>query len=451
VWWTDLSSGLALRILHNPRYAGVFAYGRTRLIQSPRGGAAYQKRKREAWHALVQQAHPGYISWEEFEANQERLQRNMTRHHQGPARMGAALLQGIVLCGTCGRNMSTSYKRRAGGRIDPLYTCNRAKLDYSAPICTSIPGGEVDHMISAVLLEQVTPLAMEAALSVQQEILKRAQEAEKLLHRQVERAQYEADLAKRRLMAVDPANRHVAQTLEDDWNDTLEHLQQAKQDYEARRATSRYVLDAPKQAEIRRLATDFPSIWSHPATSHQDKKRMARLLIEDVTLRRDAYSVTLFIRFKAGAILTRVVRLSRSGNKATVMDPALIAQIDALTEQHTAGEVATKLNEAGIPHPIRGDFDTNAVVYLLKRFKLPSRYQRLRVRGYWTQEEIAKRFGVSVQTVQRWRKNGWIHAVYYNDQKEYLYEPFFEGLPRHSQHQTQTAAASPMAQSLQEE
>jgi DNA invertase Pin-like site-specific DNA recombinase len=451
VWWTALSSSLALRILHNPRYAGAFAYGRTRLLHSPRGGAAYQKRKREAWHALVQQAHPGYISWEEFEANQERLQRNMTCHHQGPARQGAALLQGLVLCGTCGRNMSTSYKRRAGGRIDPIYTCNRAKLDYSAPICTSIPGGEVDRMLSSVLLEQVTPLAMEAALSVQQEILKRAQEAEKLLHRQVERAQYDADLAKRRLMAVDPANRHVAQTLENDWNDKLAHLQQAKQEYETRRAKSRYVLDVHKQAEIRRLATDFPRIWSHPATSHQDKKRMARLLIEDVTLRRDAYSVTLFIRFKAGAILTRMVRLSRSGNKATRIAPALIVQIDALTEQHTAGEVATKLNEAGIPHPTRGDFDTNAVVYLLKRFKLPSRYQRLRVRGYWTQEEIAERFGVNVQTVQRWRKNGWIHAVYYNDQKEYLYEPFFEGLPRHSQNQTQPSATSPITQSFKEE
>jgi len=211
------------------------------------------------------------------------------------------------------------------------------------------------------------------------------------------------------------------------------------------------VFDAHKQAEIRRLATDFPSIWSHPATSYQDKKRMARLLIEDVTRRRDAYSVTLFIRFKAGAILTRMVRLSRSGNKATMSDPALIAQIDELTEQHTAGEVAIKLNEAGIPHPTRGDFDTNAVVYLLKRFKLPSRYQRLRVRGYWTQEEVAERFGVSVQTVPRWRKMGWIHAMYYNDQKEYLYEPFFEGLPRHSQNQAQTAATSPIAQSLKEE
>src|SRR5438093_13337636 len=125
------------------------------------------KIKLQCCNSFVQQFHPGNISWQEFETNQERLQRNMPRHHQGPARMGAALLQGIVLCGTCGRNMSTSYKRRAGGRIDPLYTCNRAKLDYSAPICTYIPGGEVDHMISAVLLEQVTPLAMEAALSVQ--------------------------------------------------------------------------------------------------------------------------------------------------------------------------------------------------------------------------------------------------------------------------------------------
>ena len=110
--------------------------------------------------------------------------------------------------------MTTSYKRRAGGHSDPIYTCNHAKLNYSAPICPSIPGGDVDGMISAVLLEQVPPLAMEAALAVQQEIVQRAREAEKLLHRQVERAQYEADLAKRRLMAVDPALRHVAQTLE---------------------------------------------------------------------------------------------------------------------------------------------------------------------------------------------------------------------------------------------
>ena len=156
--------------------------------------------------------------------------------------------------------------------------------------------------------------------------------------------------------------------------------------------------------------------------------------------------MAIFIRFKAGALGQRTLRLARSGNTPTVIAPALIAHIDALTAQHTAGAIATKLNEASIPHPTRGDCDTNAVVYVLKRFKLPSRNQRLRAQGYVTPAEITERFGVSVHTVQRWRKLGWIHAAYYNDQKEYLYEPFFEDLPP----QYQTSAAKPMAQSLQE-
>ena len=194
LWWSALSSGLALRMLHHPRYAGAFAYGRTRLRKSPHGGASYTKRPREAWHALVHNAPPGYISWDAFEANQERLQGNCTRRYRpGAAREGHALLQGIVLGGHCGKNMATSYKSRAQGRVDPLYTCNRAKLDYGGPLCTFIPGAEVDRTLSAVLLEQVTPMAMEAALAVQQEIVTRAQEADKLLRRQVQRAPYEAD------------------------------------------------------------------------------------------------------------------------------------------------------------------------------------------------------------------------------------------------------------------
>jgi DNA invertase Pin-like site-specific DNA recombinase len=427
--WSALSSGLSLRMLHNPRYAGAFAYGRTRLIKSPSGGASYTKRPRDAWHALVHDAHPGYISWDEFETNQEQLLRNLNRYRPGPVREGAALLQGIVLCGTCGKNMTTFSKRRAGGRIDPIYMCNRAALDYGAPKCTFIPGSEVDRMISSVLLDQVTPMAMEAAIAVQHDIVKRVEEANKLLRRQVERAEYEADLARRHLMAVEPENRLVARTFEDAWNEKLEQLEQAKAEYEQRRAKSQYVLDRQKQAEIRRIATDFPSLWVHPATSMPDKKRMVGLLIEDVTLTRRQYQVEIFIRFKAGALMQRTVRVSGSGNKPTVIDRAIITQIDTLSEEYTAGEVAAKLNQAGVPHPTRGDFDTNAVVYLLKRFKLPSRYQRLRSKGYVTREEIAETLGVNVETVQRWRKKGWMHAHNYNDQKEYLYEPSCEGLP----------------------
>lgn len=167
-----------------------------------------------------------------------------------------------------------------------------------------------------------------------------------------------------------------------------------------------------------------------------DKKRMVRLLSEDVTFTRHQYQVDLFIRLKAGAVIQRTVRLSRSGNTPTVIDPAIISRIDTLSEDHTAGEIAATLNQAGVPHPTRGDFDTNAVVYLLKRFKLSSRYRRLRSQGYITQEEIAETLGVNVETVQRWRKKGWMHARYYNDLKEYLYEPSCAGLPPRYQGKT---------------
>jgi Recombinase/Recombinase zinc beta ribbon domain len=213
LWWSALSSGAALRILHNPRYAGALAYGRTRLSKSPSGGAAYTKRPREVWHALVKEVHPGYLRWEECEANQERLQGNLTHRYQpGAARQGHALLQGIVLCGHCGKHMATSSKSRAKGCVDPLSTCHRAQLDDGGPVCPFIPGAEIDRMISAVWLEQVTPLAMEAALAVQQAIVTRAQETDKLFSRQGQRAEYAAALARRHLMAVAPENRLVART-----------------------------------------------------------------------------------------------------------------------------------------------------------------------------------------------------------------------------------------------
>src|SRR5262249_31943128 len=139
--------------------------------------------------------------------------------------------------------------------------------------------------------------------------------------------------------------------------------------------------------------------------------------------------VERFIRFKAGALMQRTVRWSGAGHTPTVIDPALITHIAALTERHTAGEVAAQLNQAGVPHPTRGAFDTTAVVDLRKRLQLPSRYHRLRSTGYMTQEEIAETFGVKVQTVQRWRKKGWRQAAYSNDQKEDLYELSCEGLP----------------------
>lgn len=427
--WRSLSSGLALRILHNPRYAGAYSYGRTKLHKSPSGRIAYSRRDRDQWHALVKDAHPAYISWEAFEANEARLGANTIRHAPGSAREGRGLLQGIVLCGKCGKNLATTYKRKSSGDCTPIYLCNRDQLDYGKALCTTIPGVGIDAIVSAILLEKVTPMAVDAAISVQQEIIKRAQEADQLLRRQVERAQYDADLARRRLMSVAPENRLVAETLEHEWNEKLSLLEQARRDYDKKRNHHHGVLDSTKQGALSSLAADFADIWHHPATSYQDKKRMIRLLIEDVTLTRNGYQVDVSIRFKTGTVIQECFRVSSSGQKPTDISADIIQTIEHMASGHTAGEIATKLNEAGVIHPTRGTFDTNAVVYLVKRFNIPSLKQRLRASGYLSQQEVAERCGVATQTVQRWRRQGWIKARRYNDQPEYLYEPKFDALP----------------------
>lgn len=427
LFWTPLSSGLALRILHSPRYAGAFSYGRTRATKTVNNGNSSTKRTREEWHALVKDHHPGYISWEEFEENERRLTENRSNSCRSPVREGPGLLQGIAICGTCGHNFSTAYKMLAGG-IAPTYICNRDRLDYGKSICTHIPGKGIDEIVTAILLEKVTPMAVEAAMSVQQEILRRAEEADKLLRRQVERAQYEADLAKRRLLAIDPENRLVGRTLEKEWNEKLEQLEQARKDYEERRLNNQCILSDEKKTEIRQIASDFPNIWKHEATSHRDKKRMTRLLIEDVTLKRQNNQVEVFVRFKAGAIERKSCTIPHSGYVRHVIQPELIQTIEKLAETHTAGETAKQLNAVGAKHPTLGRFDTNAVVYLCKCFGITTRYQRLRAKGYQSQEEVAEKFRVETQTVRRWRKLGWISGEHYNDQ-EYLYAPVHGNLP----------------------
>ncbi len=200
-------------------------------------------------------------------------------------------------------------------------------------------------------------------------------------------------------------------------------------DYDAKRQDHQGVLESAKDGALSALAGDFADLWHHPATGYQDKKRMIRLLIEDVTLTRHGDQVGVAIRFKTGTVIEASCSLASSGQQPTDISADIIQKIEHLSCRHTAGEIATKLNEAGLIHPRRGTFDTNAIVYLLKRFNIPSLKQRLRAAGFVSQQEPAKRCGVTEQTVLRWRRQGWIKARRYNDQPEYLYEPNFDALP----------------------
>ena len=204
-------------MLHNPWYAGAYAYGRSRYRKLPDGRTRCERLRRNEWHTVIKDAHPGYISWEEYERIEARLQESAKavrfgRRH-GTPREGSALLQGRVVCGLCGSRMHVNYNVRKGGLV-PNYVCFGRGRDLGNSSCQSITGVEIDAAVGRMLVDAVTPKALALTLAVQEEVQSRLDEADALRHRQVERAQYDADHARRRYMQVDATNRLVADTLE---------------------------------------------------------------------------------------------------------------------------------------------------------------------------------------------------------------------------------------------
>ena len=224
--WSELDHSQVLRTLHNPRYAGAFVYGRYRTRRSVDGLTRVQRTPRDEWVTLIPDAHAGYISWDEYKRNEQRLHESAQAiggdRRRGPAREGPALLQGLVLCGRCGMRMTVRYHSRHG-RLCPEYICQREGIEHAEAVCQRVPGAGVDQAIGVMLVDAINPVALEVTLAVQRELQSRFDEADRLRHAQVERAQYESELAQRRYMRVDPDNRLVADSLEAHWNESYVH------------------------------------------------------------------------------------------------------------------------------------------------------------------------------------------------------------------------------------
>ena len=430
--WGPLVESRARQLLHNPRYAGAFFHGRTRSCKSKNGHDSCRLLPPQEWQSLLPNAHPGYIAWEQFQRHQQRLREHAQARgrdrRQGPAGEGPALLQGLVVCGRCGQRMTIRYQKRQAG-LCPVYVCQRDGIEHAQRICQNIPGTGLDAAIGPVLVELLTPLTLEVALAVQQELQQRLEEADRLRQQQVQRARYEADLAQRRYLQVDPNNRFVADALEADWNEKLRGLTEAQDEYERQRQADRAVLDESSRQQIRALATDFPRLWQDPRTPQRERKRMVRLLLEDVTLYK-AEHLTAHLRFKGGATRTLLLPLPRPAWASWQTSPDVVAEIDRLLEQHTEGTIAALLNAQGWRSGKGQAFTLRMVNRLRRSYGLKSRYQRLRESGLLRQREIAAQLGIATTTVHDWRQSGLLKGVAYNDKSEYLYEPVGTDRPR---------------------
>lgn len=425
VLWSELEHSRVLWVLHHPRYAGAYCFGRTRHRKHPGGQKVSARIPTAEWVSLIHDAHEAYVSWEEFEQNVQVLRENAHAlgidRERGAPREGPALLQGLAICARCGERMTVRYHVQGTRRV-PDYMCQRHGIKHGAPVCQHVHGGELDNAVGRLLVETVTPVTLEVALAIQKELESRSDECDRLHRQKLERARYEADLARRRYMQVDPANRLVADSLEAEWNHALRTLAEAQDHYEKQREADHTRLDDKRRASIMALARDFPRLWNDPRTPDRERKRMARLLIADVTLLKSA-EVCVQVRFNGGATHTLHVPLSRPAWILRQTPREVVAEMDRLLNEYTEGETAEQLNRQGHVSGWGKPFNSRMVTRIRLSHRLPSHHDRLRARGMLTQDEIAERLDVMPTTVKTWRRAGLLVAHRYDDKGGYLFEP----------------------------
>ncbi len=430
--WKPLYHYRVLQVLHNPRYTGTFVYGKTRTRKNPiNGKIRIQNIPQDQWKVILPEVFEGYISWEQYQNNLKQLANNAASHsndrRRSPPGSGPALIQGMVLCGKCGQRMTVRYHTR-NGELIPDYVCQRQGIETATRQCQVVKGEPVDELIGQMLVEMVTPLSLDVSMKVFEEIRTRHEELVQLHRTGLERARHEAELAQRRFLRVNPENRLVADSLESQWNDALRTMNELEEEYKHVIAEPKNNLTSEKVESIRKLAGDFPTVWNDSRTLGKQRKRMVRLLIEDVTLlKTDVIHVK--VRFKGGDSMERTAPIPPAAWKMRQTSNEVIERIRELARIWTDSEIAEELNLQQLYSGTKLSF-THRRIYILRReYNIDGPYEYLRKQGFLTAEELADRIGVNSATVKKWKKAGILRSRPYNDKGMVLYEDPGENVP----------------------
>lgn len=433
LFFGSLEHSRVLGILHNPRYTGTFVYGRTRQRKVAIGGQLrYRRLKREEWSVFLPNMYPGYISWEEFESNQAKLLANANGYgedrRKSPPREGSALLQGLVICGVCGLRMTVRYHTDHGHPI-PDYVCQRRGIQTAEPLCQRLPGAQIDQAVTELVLKAVNPSSLDVALEVFEELRTRKAEIDRLRRTQVERAREEAELAQRQYLLARPENRLVVDHLERQWNEKLTSLTQAEEEYARMSKSQPSALTDADRNRIHALASDLPRVWNDPRTPARDRKRMLRLLIEDVTLVKKQ-NIQIHVRWKAGATTSMERPLPLSAPDLVRTPADIVELVRALATEQTDAQTARTLNARCLRTGRKHSFTRLIVRHIRNAYGVPSCVQYLRSQGWLTAPEIAAQMEVHSSTAKRFAAEGVLHAVRADDRGLVLFEPVIGPLPQ---------------------
>ena len=423
--WGPLPVHQVLLILHNPRYAGAYVYGRGHWKKKANGKKKWEVSSRDQWRVFIPDAYQGYITWEQHEQIEQMIRNNALAygidHHHGPPREGPALLQARVVCGICGNRMTVRYHKR-GEHYTPDYLCNRNFNEYGDPVCQNIPGAGIDKAVGELLLETLTPMAIEVSLAVQKQVMEKFEQADRLRLQQVERARYEVQCARQRYMLVDPANRLVADSLETEYNAKLHALEQAEDNYKQQREQEQETLETARKKQLFSLTKKFPVIWNDPHTPMRERKRIVALLIEDVTLIKSDM-ISIQVRFKGGSTTSLSIPIPLNAWQSRKTPDHVVSLLDELLAQHNEWEVAEILNERGCVTGAGTVFNQESVSWVCKARGLKTYKQRLIKKGLLTRKQMAKRYDVSCSTIADWCRKGLVSAHICNKRNERLFYP----------------------------
>lgn len=372
VWKTPSLSAI-VRILQNPAYAGAYVFGRWDYSGDRRSVKTGKKlphlRPLAQWPVLLDAHHPGYLSWEEFVSHQARLRQNWNREgSRGVAREGTALLQGLVVCGICGRKMGVQH-RVARERRSPSYMCQQGYSDGDAHICQSMTSRPVDAGVVQAFLEAVSPASVPVAMRVLDQIEHDLAGQRRQRELQLEQARYDARLAQRQYERVDPDNRLVASELERRWNEKLERVAQLEQAHAKAEGDAQWDLTPEERVAISALSQDLPAIWAAPTTTNQERKQLLRSAIDCVQLDgvSSAGHIEVQIRWRSGVITRLVVERHRAGADALKTPADAVDRIHELATTYTYAEIAAQLNAEGWRTAFGRPFTSQHVGYICRR------------------------------------------------------------------------------------
>ena len=406
------------QVLTSAVYAGAYVYGKT--YQEPYVDDSGNLRKRtrrrprSEWTVLIRDHHKGFIDWETFEANEARIASNSRPlHHDaggGPVREGAALLQGLAICGHCGRGVRVSY---TGRKATPSYHCaGSAVVNGKAEYCLRLGGRMIDEAVASAFLATLTPVGVEAALQAAEQLEADHDVTMAQWRREVERTQYETQRAERRYRAVDPENRLVARGLEAEWEEALRQAEAAQGELERREQARPSALAPEERDALLVLGTDLERVWSAPSTTDRDRKELLRTLLEEVIIGvdREHLKAHLTLRWTGGLFSELEVSLKQVRHAAIRTDEDTVALVRRLAAHYPDAVIAGILNRQKRTTATGMRFTANRVSSLRYHWSIPcfAAPDEPPDGDLLTVEQAAERLGVAASTVHRWLNDGFI-------------------------------------------